>query len=58
MKINNSIRKEAGSAIVVTMFLSTLLAVSVAGYLTYVEHQSLLWGSRKRAWKKDSNISM
>jgi hypothetical protein len=56
MKINNSIRKEAGSAIVVTMFMITLLAVSVAGYLTYVEHQSLL-GARSQTWNLALGLS-
>lgn len=56
MKINNSIRKAAGSAMVVTMFMITLLAVSVAGYLTYVEHQSLL-GARSQTWNLALGLS-
>ena len=56
MKINNSSRKTSGSAIVVTMFMITLLAVSVAGYLTYVEHQSLL-GARSQTWNLALGLS-
>lgn len=40
---------KAASALLVTLFLMTILAVSIAGYLTYVQQQSNL-GARSQSW--------
>ncbi len=56
MKINNSLRNETASALIVTLFIMTLLAVSVAGYLTYVNQQSLL-GARSQTWNLALGLS-
>lgn len=56
MKINKSFPKQAASALLVSLFMITLLAVSVAGYLTYVEQQALL-GARAQAWNLALGLS-
>ncbi len=49
MKLIKTKSSEAGSAILVSLILVTILAVSVASYMAYIEQQSLL-GSRSQTW--------
>lgn len=56
MKTIKAVRKQTASALLVSLFMITLLAVSVAGYLTYVEQQSLL-GARSQAWNLALGLS-
>ena len=56
MRINKSFPKQAASAMLVSLFMITLLALSVAGYLTYVEQQALL-GTRSQAWNLALGLS-
>ena len=56
MRINKSFPKQAASALLVSLFMITLLALSVAGYLTYVEQQALL-GARSQAWNLALGLS-
>src|SRR5258708_19773754 len=46
----------AGSALLVTLFLLTILAVSIAGYLSYSQQQSFL-GGRAQAWNMALSVS-
>jgi hypothetical protein len=41
--------KNAASALLITLFLITILAVSIGGYMAYVQQQSLL-GARGQTW--------
>jgi len=56
MKILQPIRQTAASALLVTLFMITLLTLSVAGYLTYVDQQSLL-GARSQGWNLALGLS-
>ena len=56
MKILQPLRQTAASALLVTMFMITLLTLSVAGYLTYVDQQSLL-GARSQGWNLALGLS-
>ena len=56
MKIKKFFPNEEASVLVVALFMVTLLAVSVAGYLTYVEQQALL-GARSQSWNLALGLS-
>jgi len=53
-KLNPS--RNAGSAMLVTLFILTILAVSIAGYLKYTNQQSFL-GSRAQTWNMALAVS-
>jgi hypothetical protein len=49
-------RLNAGGAMLVSLFLMTILAVSIGGYLTYTEQQTFL-GARAQAWNMAMAVS-
>jgi len=46
----------AGTALLVTLFLITILAISIAGYLSYTQQQSFL-GARAQSWNMALSVS-
>ncbi len=52
----NPFLNETASALLVTLFIMTILATSIAGYLYYVEQQAFL-GSRAQAWNMAITVS-
>ncbi len=56
MKIERNFNQNAGNALVITLFLVTILAVSIAGYLSYTNQQSLL-GFRSQTWNMALAVS-
>src|SRR5580765_549719 len=56
MKISTKHNSNAGSALLVTLFLMTILAVSIAGYLSYTEQQTFL-GARSQSWNMALAVS-
>ncbi len=53
-KLNPS--QNSASALVVTLFLVTILAISIAGYLSYTNQQTLL-GARSQTWNMALAVS-
>jgi hypothetical protein len=56
MKLKRNTPQTAGNALVVTLFMVSILAVSIAGYLSYTNQQTLL-GFRAQAWNMAMAIS-
>src|SRR6266446_172992 len=56
MKTKIETNANEGSALLVTLFLMTILAVSIAGYLSYTQQQSFL-GVRAQAWNMALSVS-
>jgi hypothetical protein len=56
MKTKRNPRLKSASALLVSLFLMTILAVSIGGYLTYTEQQTFL-GMRAQAWNMAMAVS-
>ena len=56
MKTRTKTNSNTGSALLVTLFLMTVLAISIAGYLSYTQQQTFL-GSRAQSWNMALAVS-
>ena len=52
----NSLRRKVANALLVTLFMMLILAVSIAGYMSYVQQQNRL-GTRAQCWNMAMAVS-